>query len=104
MLHRVGDRRLGDSVEYNAFNRDILLKGAALLSASTRCQLIASPSRSGSVARMSVSAPFRALTMSVTRLEDLVSASQIISKSLSGSTDPFFDGKSRICPYEASTV
>ncbi len=66
-----------------------------LFSASSTCQLIASPSRSGSVARIRVSAPFMAWAMSDRRLAALGSTSQVMAKSLSGSTEPSFDGRSR---------
>src|SRR5262245_32935749 len=77
----------------------------AFLRSSTcsTCQEIASPSRSGSVARISFLAPFTALAISSSRLAALGSTSQCISKSLSGRTEPFFDGRSRTWPYEAST-
>src|SRR6478735_7231024 len=55
---------------------------------SSTCQEIASPSRSGSVARISRSAPFSALAMSLSRPDALGSTSQIIWKLASGSTDP----------------
>src|SRR6478609_7003064 len=54
---------------------------------------MASPSRSGSVARISRSAPFSALAMSLRRPAALGSTSQIIWKLASGSTDPFFAGR-----------
>ena len=71
--------------------------------ASTTCQEMASPSRSGSVARMSFSAPFMALAISETRFAPRLSTSQIIWKSCSGSTEPSFGGRSRIWPNEART-
>ena len=64
-------------------------------STSSRCQLIASPSRSGSVARISRSAPFAASAISEMRLAALGSTSQIIAKSSSGRTEPSLDGRSR---------
>ena len=63
---------------------------------SSTCQEIASPSRSGSVARITPVEPFTALAMSAMRLADLVSTSQIIAKSASGLTDPSLEGKSRM--------
>ncbi len=70
---------------------------------SSTCQEIASPSRSGSVARIRRSAPFRALAMSLSRLAALGSTSQIIWKLASGSTDPFLAGRSRTWPNDART-
>ena len=67
-------------------------------SASSTCQLIASPSRSGSVARIRVSAPFIAAAMSLSRLAALGSTSQVMAKSLSGSTEPSLEGRSRTWP------
>jgi hypothetical protein len=72
-------------------------------SASMTCQEIASPSRSGSVARMSFSAPFTARAISETRLEPRSSNSQTMAKSASGSTEPSLAGRSRIWPKEART-
>ena len=69
-----------------------------LFKTCSTCQLIASPSRSGSVARISLSAPFMAAAMSESRFAALGSTSQIISKSSSGFTEPSFDGRSRTCP------
>ena len=65
---------------------------------SSTCQLIASPSRSGSVARIRLSAPFRASAMSFSRLLALTSTSHSISKSASGFTEPSFEGRSRTWP------
>src|SRR5207248_1007331 len=70
---------------------------------SSTCQEIASPSRSGSVARISRSAPFSALAMSLSRPAALGSISQIIWKFASGSTEPFLAGRSRTWPNEART-
>ena len=78
-------------------------KARRFSSTSMRCHEIASPSRSGSVARISLSAPFTASAMAFTCFCDLVSTSQVMAKSASGSTDPFFDGRSRTCPKLAST-
>src|SRR6201994_3532771 len=64
---------------------------------------MASPSRSGSVARMSLSAPLSAFAMSLSRPAALGSTSQIIWKLVSGSTDPFLAGRSRTWPKEART-
>src|SRR5258706_412846 len=61
-------------------------------STSRTCQEIASPSRSGSVARISVSAPLAAAAMSLSRLADLASTSQLMSKSSSGRTEPSLAG------------
>ena len=72
--------------------------------ASSRCQEIASPSRSGSVARTRRSDSFRASAMALTRLADAVSTSQAIAKSSSGLTDPSLLGRSRTCPKLARTM
>ena len=71
---------------------------------SSTCQLIASPSRSGSVASTSESALFTALAISLKRLRASPCSSQDMAKSLSGSTEPFFSGKSRTWPKLARTV
>src|SRR3954462_10072015 len=70
---------------------------------SSTCHEIASPSRSGSVARISRSAPFRALAMALRRPAALGSTSQIIWKLAFGSTEPFLAGRSRTWPKEART-
>ena len=62
------------------------------------CQEMASPSRSGSVARISLSAFLTASAISFITLTERPSTSQCIWKSLSGSTEPSFDGRSRTCP------
>ena len=65
---------------------------------SSTCQLIASPSRSGSVARMTRSAFFAASAISDIRLDARASTSQLMAKSSSGRTEPSFDGRSRTWP------
>ena len=75
-----------------------------LFNISFKCQLIASPSRSGSVARIRVSDNFNWLTISFKTLSLSLCISQDILKSSSGSTAPFFDGKSLIWPTEAMTL
>ncbi len=65
---------------------------------SSTCQEIASPSRSGSVARIRVSAPLAAVAISLRRLADLASTSQLMSKSSSGRTEPSLAGRSRTWP------
>src|SRR5258707_15317149 len=70
---------------------------------SSTCQEIASPSRSGSVARIRRSAPLSDLAMSLSRPAALGSTSHIIRKFCSGSTDPFLAGRSRTWPNEART-
>ena len=65
---------------------------------SSTCHEIASPSRSGSVARISRSAPLTAAAISERRLPALLSISQSIRKSASGSTEPSFAGRSRTWP------
>ncbi|MNL48622.1 hypothetical protein D3C87_1714950 [compost metagenome] len=72
-------------------------------STSRMCQEIASPSRSGSVARISPSAPFSAEAMSATRFFAAVSTSQDMAKSSSGRTEPSLAGRSRIWPKLART-
>jgi len=66
-----------------------------LVRMSRTCQLMASPSRSGSVARMTRSDFFAASAISLIRLDALGSISHDIAKSSSGSTEPSFDGRSR---------
>ena len=61
IAHGLGDGRMGDCVERDALH----VFGSAFFCRSTSwtCQLIASPSRSGSVARISVSAVFASSAM-----------------------------------------
>ena len=66
-----------------------------LVSTSSTCQLIASPSRSGSVARMIRSAFFAASAISDRRFDARASTSQLMAKSSSGKTEPSLDGRSR---------
>ncbi len=73
------------------------------LSTCKTCQEIASPSRSGSVARISLSAPLTARAMSLSRFCALGSTSQSMRKSWSGSTEPLLAGRSRTWPNEART-
>ena len=75
-----------------------------LVMTSKRCQEMASPSLSGSVARISLSARPSALSMSRTFWRPLVSMSQLMAKSASGSTEPSLDGRSRTWPKLASTL
>ena len=70
---------------------------------SSRCHEIASPSLSGSVANISLSAFLREVSISFTRFFDWVSIDQDILNSLSGSTEPFLLGRSRMCPKLART-
>ena len=72
-------------------------------STSSTCQEIASPSRSGSVARISVLAALTALAISASRLAAFGSTCHTIWKSNSGSTEPSLAGRSRTWPKEAST-
>src|SRR6185436_18797 len=72
-------------------------------STSSTCQEIASPSRSGSVARIRPSAPLTARAMSFSRFWDLSSTSHSILKSWFGSTEPSLAGRSRTWPNEART-
>ncbi len=67
-------------------------------STSRTCQEMASPSRSGSVARIRRSAFFTASAMSASRLDDLASTSQLMAKSSSGRTEPSLAGRSRTWP------
>ncbi|MNS81157.1 hypothetical protein D3C72_1148610 [compost metagenome] len=69
-----------------------------LFRTSRTCQLIASPSRSGSVARMTRSARLAASAISDRRLDALASTSQTMAKSSSGRTEPSLDGRSRMWP------
>src|SRR3989304_2194634 len=73
------------------------------LSASSTCHEMASPSRSGSVARMRGSAFLSAWAISLTRFCDCGSTSHSILKLSSGSTDPSLAGRARVWPKEAST-
>jgi hypothetical protein len=53
VLHRLEDRLLGDGVEHHPLDRKALpLRAPFFLRISSTCQEIASPSRSGSVARI----------------------------------------------------
>ena len=70
---------------------------------SSTCQEMASPSRSGSVARMSFSAPLSAFAMASMCFFDPGWICHFMVKSCSGSTDPSFGGRSRTWPKEAST-
>ena len=71
---------------------------------SNTCQLMASPSRSGSVARMSLSACFSAVWISLRCFFDPPETCHFISKSSSGSTDPSLLGRSHTWPKDASTL
>ena len=63
-----------------------------------RCQEIASPSRSGSVARMSLSSSLSASAMARTCFWLSGATSHFMAKSWSGSTEPSLAGRSRTCP------
>ena len=65
---------------------------------SLTCQAIASPSRSGSVAKIILSESLTASVISFKYFFENESISHIISKLFSGSTEPFLDGRSLICP------
>src|SRR5881227_1250683 len=65
---------------------------------SLRCQAIASPSRSGSVARYSAFALCSARAMASTCRWFLSSSWYFIRKPLSGSTAPSLGTRSRTCP------
>ena len=75
-----------------------LARARFFLSTSSTCQLMASPSRSGSVARIRREAPFSAVAMSDRRFEALASTSQSMAKSSSGRTLPSLAGRSRTWP------
>ncbi len=79
--------------------------GSARLSFShsSKCQLIASPSRSGSVARITLSARFAASRMAESCLARSADTSHAMAKSASGFTDPSRGGRSRTWPKLAST-
>ena len=68
------------------------------VSASSRCQEIASPSRSGSVARMSFWSSFSASAMARMCLALSGATSHFIANSCSGSTEPSLAGRSRTWP------
>ena len=58
LRHRLGDGRLGDGVEHHPLRPSRPSAPSSCCSTSSTCQEIASPSRSGSVARIRRSAPF----------------------------------------------
>ena len=74
------------------------------VSASSRCHEIASPSRSGSVARISFWSSFSASAIARMCLALSGATSHFIWNAFSVSTEPSFAGRSRTCPYDASTV
>ena len=59
------------------------------------CQAMASPSRSGSVARNILEEDSAASYISLICFFEVFETSHSNEKSFSGSTDPFFEGKSR---------
>ena len=65
-----------------------------LRNASSKCQLIASPSRSGSVAKIRVLSFFNASDIALMCFLLSVDTSHNISKLFCGSTDPSLGGKS----------
>ena len=65
---------------------------------SLTCQAIASPSLSGSVANIILFDFFATSVISFKYFLEKESTSQIILNLSLGSTDPFFEGKSLICP------
>src|SRR5690348_466887 len=79
--------------------------GSAFLLRSTSwtCQLIASPSRSGSVARIKVSAFLASSVIALSCFARSGETCHSMSKPCSGSTEPSFGGRSRTWPKEAST-
>ena len=62
------------------------------------CHAIASPSRSGSVAKIILEESLAASVISFKYFLEKLSTSQSILKLSSGSTEPFFEGRSRIWP------
>src|SRR6185369_15232172 len=72
-------------------------------STSCTCQLIASPSRSGSVARINVSAFFASSAIAFICFDRSGETCHCMAKPSAGSTDPSLGGRSRTCPNEAST-
>ena len=97
VLHRLEHRRLVMALNTTRCT-GLSLSAPFFFKTSSTCQEMASPSRSGSVARISRSASFRASAMSARRLADLVSTSQDMAKSSSGRTEPSLAGKSRTWP------
>ena len=75
-----------------------------LFSNSIICQAIASPSLSGSVARKIFEEDSAASYISLICFFDVFETSHSNEKSFSGSTDPFFDGRSLTCPKLARTL
>ena len=73
-------------------------------SASRRCQLIASPSRSGSVARIRFGSRASASLIALTCFFESDATSHFIAKSSSVSTEPSLGGRSRTWPKDARTV
>ena len=65
---------------------------------SLTCHAIASPSRSGSVAKIILSESFATSVISFKYFFEKLSTSHIILNLSSGLTDPFLDGRSLICP------
>ena len=92
-LHGVQHGLLGDGIECDALDGDALLEGPFFLQNTEYVPGDGFPSRSGSVARISLSAVLTAAAISRMTLADLPSTSQCISKSLSGSTEPSLDGQ-----------
>ena len=101
---------LGDSMAFRmagfviSENTMRLVWAGFKLSASIRCQLIASPSRSSSVASHTVSAFFASPLSSVTTFLDDGLTSYFGVKSLSMSTLSLPLARSRMCPIEDFTT
>src|SRR6266576_4639852 len=73
-------------------------------SASITFQAIASPSLSGSVARYMSDVLLASFANSFTYFSALSIISYFMAKSLSGSTEPFFTGRSLTWPKDAATL
>ncbi len=80
------------------FSRRIFEVSRRRPSSSSRCQEIASPSRSGSVARMSSGSFCSASAMAFTCFLESLPTSHFISNPVSGSTEPSLAGRSRTWP------
>ncbi len=83
--------------------KTIRFTGTFGLRCSTRCQLMASPSRSSSVARYSSLASLSAARRSLTTCLPRSVSSYVGLKPLSTSTARPFDGRSAMWPIEART-
>ena len=80
------------------------LSAFLFFSISRICHEMASPSLSGSVAKISFELDFNALTISSKCFLLFGSTSHLGVKSFSTSIEPFFLGRFLTCPYEARTL